>query len=48
MLVLIGVFLVLMVLLRSVFTPFRLIMTLLASVVWTIGAYVVVFQRGAA
>jgi RND superfamily putative drug exporter len=33
-----------MVLLRSVFTPIRLIMTLLASVVWTIAAYVVVFQ----
>jgi RND superfamily putative drug exporter len=42
--VLIGVFFVLMVLLRSVFTPIRLIMTLLASVVWTIAAYVVVFQ----
>ncbi|OPY30574.1 MAG: bifunctional preprotein translocase subunit SecD/SecF [Methanocella sp. PtaU1.Bin125] len=43
-LVLIGVFVVLMVLLRSVFTPLRLIMTLLASVVWTIAAYVIVFQ----
>jgi len=43
--VLVGVFLVLMLLLRSVFTPFRLIMTLLASVVWTIAAYVIVFQR---
>jgi len=42
--VLVGVFLVLMILLRSLFTPFRLIMTLLASVVWTIGAYVVVYQ----
>jgi RND superfamily putative drug exporter len=42
--VLVGVFLVLMFLLRSVFTPFRLIMTLLASVVWTVAAYVIVFQ----
>jgi RND superfamily putative drug exporter len=44
MFVLIGVFFVLMALLRSVFTPIRLILTLLASVVWTIAAYVVVFQ----
>jgi len=44
MFVLIGVFFVLMALLRSVFTPIRLIMTLLASVMWTIAAYVVVFQ----
>ncbi|HEY3274610.1 MAG TPA: MMPL family transporter [Methanocella sp.] len=44
MFVLIGVFFVLMALLRSVFTPLRLILTLLASVVWTIAAYVVVFQ----
>ncbi len=43
-LVLVGVFLVLMVLLRSVFTPLRLILTLLASVVWTIAAYVVIYQ----
>jgi RND superfamily putative drug exporter len=42
--VLIGVFLVLMMLLRSVFTPLRLILTLLASVMWTIAAYVVMFQ----
>jgi RND superfamily putative drug exporter len=43
-LVLVGVFIVLMALLRSVFTPLRLILTLLASVVWTIAAYVIVFQ----
>ncbi len=43
-LVLVGVFLVLMVLLRSVFTPLRLILTLLASVVWTVAAYVVIYQ----
>lgn len=42
--VLAGVFIVLMALLRSVFTPLRLIVTLLASVVWTIAAYVIVFQ----
>jgi RND superfamily putative drug exporter len=43
-LVLVGVFLVLMALLRSVFTPLRLILTLLASVVWTIAAYVIIYQ----
>ncbi len=44
MFVLIGVFFVLMALLRSVFTPIRLILTLVASVMWTIAAYVIVFQ----
>jgi RND superfamily putative drug exporter len=41
--VLIGIFLVLMLLLRSVFTPLRLIMTLLMSMMWTLAAFIVVF-----
>ncbi|HTY90556.1 MAG TPA: efflux RND transporter permease subunit [Methanocella sp.] len=42
--VLIGIFLVLLVLLRSVFTPARLIMTLLMSMFWTLAVFILVFQ----
>jgi RND superfamily putative drug exporter len=42
--VLIGIFLVLVVLLRSVFTPFRLICTLLMSIFWTLAIFIIVFQ----
>lgn len=42
--VLIGIFLVLLVLLRSVFTPARLIITLLMSISWTLAVFVLVFQ----
>ncbi|HEY3422171.1 MAG TPA: MMPL family transporter, partial [Methanocellaceae archaeon] len=42
--VLIGIFFVLMLLLRSVFTPARLIITLLMSMMWTLAVFVVVFQ----
>jgi len=45
MAVFLGIFLVLTVVLRSVFTPLRLIITLLMSVVWTIGAYVLIMQN---
>jgi RND superfamily putative drug exporter len=43
-LVLIGIFIVLMLLLRSIFTPLRLVFTLLMSVSWTIGIFILVFQ----
>ncbi|HMK46561.1 MAG TPA: MMPL family transporter [Methanocella sp.] len=43
--VFIGIFLVLAALLRSIFTPLRLIITLLMSVCWTLGAYVLIFQN---
>lgn len=39
-----GIFVVLMVLLRSVFTPLRLIVTLLMSIVWTLAIFLIVFQ----
>jgi RND superfamily putative drug exporter len=42
--VLIGIFIILMLLLRSVFTPARLIMTLLMSISWTMAALILVFQ----
>ncbi|BAI62986.1 conserved hypothetical protein [Methanocella paludicola SANAE] len=42
--VLIGIFLVLVVLLRSIFTPARLVMTLLMSIAWTMAAFILVFQ----
>ena len=42
--VFVGIFLVLMALLRSVFTPLRLIITLTMSVFWTIALYILVFQ----
>lgn len=42
--VLVGIFIVLMVLLRSVFTPLRLIFTLLMSIFWTLAAFILVFQ----
>ncbi|CAJ36193.1 MMPL family transporter [Methanocella arvoryzae] len=42
--VFVGIFLVLAAVLRSVFTPLRLIITLLMSVVWTLGAYVLIMQ----
>ncbi|WP_424358234.1 efflux RND transporter permease subunit [Methanocella sp. MCL-LM] len=43
--VFVGIFLVLTAVLRSVFTPLRLIITLLMSVVWTLGAYVLIMQE---
>jgi RND superfamily putative drug exporter len=43
--VFVGIFLVLAALLRSVFTPLRLIITLFMSVVWTLGAYVLIMQN---
>ena len=42
--VLIGIFIVLVVLLRSIFTPARLIVTLLMSLTWTLAIFVLVFQ----
>jgi RND superfamily putative drug exporter len=42
--VLLGIFIVLMLLLRSVFTPARLIVTLLMSITWTMGTFILVFQ----
>jgi len=42
--VLIGIFLVLVALLRSVFTPARLILTLLMSIMWTMAIFILVFQ----
>jgi RND superfamily putative drug exporter len=42
--VLIGIFIVLMILLRSIFTPARLIVTLLMSMMWTLAIFVLVFQ----
>ena len=42
--VLIGIFIILMLLLRSVFTPARLIMTLLMSISWTMATLILVFQ----
>ncbi len=42
--VLLGIFIVLVMLLRSLFTPARLIMTLIMSVVWTLAAFIMVFQ----
>jgi RND superfamily putative drug exporter len=39
-----GIFLVLMFLLRSVFTPIRLIATLLMSLVWALAVFILVFQ----
>jgi RND superfamily putative drug exporter len=43
--VLIGIFLVLVVLLRSIFTPARLVMTLLMSIAWTMATFILVFQE---
>jgi len=43
--VLIGIFIVLVLLLRSLFTPARLILTLIMSVVWTLAALILVFQN---
>ncbi|MCD1296346.1 multidrug RND transporter [Methanocella sp. CWC-04] len=42
--VLIGIFFVLVALLRSVFTPARLVVTLLMSIFWTLAAFIIVFQ----
>ena len=42
--VLIGIFIVLLLLLRSIFTPARLVLTLLMSISWTIGVFILVFQ----
>jgi RND superfamily putative drug exporter len=42
--VLIGIFIVLMLLLRSIFTPARLITTLLLSISWTLAIFILVFQ----
>ncbi|MDI6896673.1 efflux RND transporter permease subunit [Methanocella conradii] len=42
--VLIGIFIVLMLLLRSLFTPARLITTLLLSIAWTLAIFILVFQ----
>jgi RND superfamily putative drug exporter len=42
--VLIGIFLILVLLLRSVFTPARLVFTLLMSISWTLAAFIIVFQ----
>ncbi len=42
--VLIGIFIVLVLLLRSIFTPARLVMTLLMSITWTLAAFILVFQ----
>jgi RND superfamily putative drug exporter len=42
--VLIGIFLILVLLLRSVFTPARLVFTLLMSIAWTLAAFILVFQ----
>ncbi len=42
--VLIGIFIILMLLLRSVFTPARLVFTLLISISWTLAAFILVFQ----
>jgi putative drug exporter of the RND superfamily len=42
--VLLGIFIILMLLLRSVFTPARLIMTLLMSISWTMATLILVFQ----
>lgn len=42
--VLIGIFLVLVALLQSIFTPARLVCTLLMSIFWTLAAFITVFQ----
>lgn len=42
--VLIGIFIILVMLLRSIFTPARLVMTLLMSIVWTLAIFILVFQ----
>jgi RND superfamily putative drug exporter len=42
--VLVGIFIVLVLLLRSIFTPARLVMTLLMSIAWTMGTFILVFQ----
>jgi len=42
--VLIGIFIILVLLLRSVFTPARLVFTLLMSISWTLAAFILVFQ----
>ncbi len=42
--VIVGIFLVLMLLLRSVFTPIRLIATLLMSLLWAMAVFILVFQ----
>ena len=42
--VLIGIFIILVLLLRSVFTPARLVFTLLMSISWTLAAFIIVFQ----
>ncbi|HUL62467.1 MAG TPA: MMPL family transporter, partial [Methanocella sp.] len=43
--VLFGIFLVLMIGLRSIFTPIRLIITLLMSIGWTLAIYIILFQN---
>lgn len=42
--VLIGIFLILVLLLRSIFTPARLVFTLLMGISWTLAAFILVFQ----
>jgi|GEM_PF-5077167 len=42
--VLLGIFIILMLLLRSVFTPARLVFTLLMSITWTMATFILVFQ----
>lgn len=42
--VLIGIFIILVLLLRSIFTPARLVFTLLISISWTLAAFILVFQ----
>jgi RND superfamily putative drug exporter len=42
--VLLGIFIVLVLLLRSIFTPARLVMTLLMSATWTLAVFILVFQ----
>ncbi|HTX43087.1 MAG TPA: MMPL family transporter [Methanocella sp.] len=42
--VLLGIFIILVLLLRSIFTPARLVFTLLMSISWTLAAFILVFQ----
>lgn len=44
--VIIGIVAILLALLRSVLTPIRIVLTLGMSIVWTIAAFVVIFQFG--
>jgi RND superfamily putative drug exporter len=44
--VVIGIILILLVLLRSALTPLRIVLTLGMSIIWTIAAYVVIYQYG--